>query len=148
MRTIATRALMILISAAALATTLGANLAQAEETYLLRPDYGRTPKLGIYTRFIPGRGMYVTGTAYGTEARRLGIEAGDTIVAIDGRRMNYAGAFRDAVRRAMQSGPVYYNGPSMRLQPTGPTNAWVTLTIRDWRTGRLATRTTNLGNWD
>ena len=58
----------------------------------------------------------------------MGLESGDVIVRLNGFPLTYHGSWNDALRQAMANG------------------GWVQLTVRDVRTGFLATRETYLGN--
>ncbi len=116
----------------ALATTflaIGSTQAQAQppqQRLLLPPGGGYpTPHLG-FDSYFAGNGEQVTDVHYGGPAHRIGLEPGDTIVAVNGVRLRYDGHWYQLVRRAAYQGHV-------------------TLAIRDWRSGQLAYRTIPLG---
>ena len=58
----------------------------------------RIPVLGIYGR-VTCQGMLVTDVARGSEACRIGLEQGDVIVAIDGRRIRCQRDYDIAMQR-------------------------------------------------
>jgi hypothetical protein len=86
------------------------------------------PEFGFASFNIRGVGERVTFVRWGGLASQLGLEPGDTILGMNGFRLNYHGAWHDALHYAMASG------------------GWVQLTIRDVRTGRLAYRQTVVGD--
>ncbi|MCA9268976.1 MAG: hypothetical protein KDA41_10925 [Planctomycetales bacterium] len=152
------------VTAVALAAALVAGVAftdsaNAAEHYLkLQPSQkleplNDIPRLGIYSQFIYGQGVRVTGVLYGSEAARLGIEERDTVVGIDGYLLDTPNAWHNilAYRLANSGGNtpmLNSNTVALRLQPeVCHHDVIVTLYIRDWRTGQIATRTTNLANW-
>src|SRR5215210_7048390 len=81
----------------------------------LRPAAPQAPQLGFYGHFEWGTGMIVDSVPWGTPARQMGLEAGDTIVAIDG----YWLQSQNDYYRALQ-----YSGGMIRV------------TVQDIRTGR------------
>jgi hypothetical protein len=56
----------------------------------------------------------------------MGLEVSDVVLSINGHSLHYHGAHIQAIQEAM------YNG------------GWVQLAIRDWRTGMVVYRSTNL----
>jgi len=80
------------------------------------------PKFGFVSHNT-GHGEHVTRVLYGSRAHRLGLETHDTIMAINGRPLNYVGSWYDVLREATYQGD------------------YMTLTIRDRRTGRIVYRT-------
>jgi len=93
---------------------------------LLRPDSGyAAPRLG-FDSYFDGYAEVVTNVRWGSPAARIGLEPGDRVLAINGRRLRHEGQWYDEIRRAVHEGHV-------------------TLAIRDWRTGRIAYRTHHLG---
>jgi predicted metalloprotease with PDZ domain len=84
------------------------------------------PQLGFYSHFN-GDGEFITGVIQGSPAQQVGLEYSDVIVAVNGYRLSYSGAWWDAMARAVAQGHV-------------------TLSIRDCRTGMIVYRHLNLGN--
>ncbi|QDV41163.1 PDZ domain (Also known as DHR or GLGF) [Stieleria neptunia] len=72
--------------------------------------------LGVYGNFTPG-GLYLTQVYPGTAAWNVGLEVGDRILAVNGRRIS-----------------MHYP-LNVALQSTH--SGWVQLWVRDWRTSRL-----------
>jgi len=98
------------------------------EALLLPPaDDFYLPKFGFASFNIRGVGERVTFVRWGGLASRLGLEPGDTILSMNGYRLNYHGAWDDALYRAMSNG------------------GFVRLRIRDVRTGFVAHRQIHLG---
>ena len=89
----------------------------------LRPIAPATPTLGFYGHFDWGVGMHVDSVPFGTPARRMGLERGDVIVAINGLWLR---SDRD-YHRAMAYSDHY-----------------VQVTVQDVRSGRLVTRVAHL----
>lgn len=87
------------------------------------------PKFGFSSFNINGFGERVTSVRWGGIAHQLGIESGDVILSLNGFSLSYPGSWNDALREAM-----YHGG-------------WVQLTIRDVRTGIIATRDTFVGGY-
>jgi len=84
------------------------------------------PRLGINYTVIPCHGYRVNYVVWGTPAARMGLEPGDVVLSINGTRLTYNGAHTYALSRAVHTG------------------GWVTLRIRDVRTGWVVTRSGNL----
>jgi hypothetical protein len=84
------------------------------------------PRLGINYTVIPGYGYRVNYVMWGTPASRIGLEPGDVVLSINRVRLTYNGAHSYALSRAVRTG------------------GWVTLRIRDVRTGWVVTRSANL----
>lgn len=65
------------------------------------PMPGGTPRLGFMGQMIHGYGMRVLGTNYGSPAQMAGLERGDIIFSINGRRIlsqyDYSSALQQAV---------------------------------------------------
>jgi S1-C subfamily serine protease len=72
--------------------------------------------LGVYGNYTSS-GLLLTQVYPGTSAARVGLEIGDRIVAVNGRRIS----MRYPLNVALQS----------------TANGWVTLSVQDWRTRRL-----------
>lgn len=117
------------------------------------------PRLGFYSQFVQGQGAHVTGVRHGSEAARLGLEAGDMIVGINGQKLmskhDWNTILADIVYNQPEDDVVLFgaqqNGPqALLLKPKlQPENSQIiTLHIRDWRTGMIALRKTNLQNWE
>ena len=85
------------------------------------------PEFGFASFNIYGVGERVTFVRWGGLASQLGLEPGDMILSMNGFRLNYHGAWNDALSYAVANG------------------GWVQLTIRDVRTGHLAYRETFVG---
>jgi len=90
------------------------------------PDY-HLPKFGFSSFNINGYGERVTHVRWGGLASQIGLEPGDTILSMNGYRLNYHGAWSDALYRAMSDGGL------------------VRLRIRDVRTGQVAFRQIYVG---
>lgn len=89
----------------------------------------RVPRFGFSSQFgwrYGALGEHVTRVNFGSPAQRLGIETGDAVVAVNGRQLRTANCWYNAIDRAAKH------------------DGWVTLKIRDGRTGGLAYRTANL----
>jgi membrane-associated protease RseP (regulator of RpoE activity) len=86
------------------------------------------PQFGFSSFNIGGVGERVTHVRWGGLAAQLGLEPGDTILSMNGFRLNYHGSWNDALHQAVARG------------------GWVQLTVRDVRTGRLARRQTFVGD--
>jgi len=83
------------------------------------------PKLG-FNSYFNGFGEKVTFVRWGSRAGQIGLEPGDTIVRVNGVRLNYHGAWHQAMQNAAAMGQVQ-------------------MLIRDWRTGAFVHRTVWLG---
>ena len=88
------------------------------------PLVPETPRLGFYGHFEWGYGMVVDSVPWGTPAKRMGLESGDVIRAINGQWLRSQADYY----RAMQ-----YSG------------GYVQVTVQDVRTGILATRVATIG---
>ncbi len=86
------------------------------------------PKFGFSSFTINGFGQRVTSVQWGGIARQMGLESGDVILSLNGYPLTYNGSWNDALREAMNNG------------------GWVQLTVRDVRTGFVATRETFVGD--
>jgi S1-C subfamily serine protease len=89
------------------------------------------PQLGFCSFVISGTGEYVLSVDRHTAAARIGLEAGDVILALNGQRLQTEGAWYQAMARAAAS------------------DGRVTLRIRNGRTGHIAQRTCRVfsGAW-
>ena len=87
------------------------------------------PKFGFDSQLIAGYGEQVTFVQRGSKAFRLGLEEQDVILALNGKRLTYRGAWHVALESAMNEGGA------------------VTLKVRDARTGAIAIRQSNLLNY-
>lgn len=85
----------------------------------VQPIAPQIPRLGFYGHFEWGHGMVVDSVPWGTPAKRIGLEIGDTIVAINGRWLR---SQNDYYRALQQSG------------------GYVQVTVQDVRSGRLINR--------
>jgi S1-C subfamily serine protease len=156
----------LLVAAAVLAMGPFARAEEAPRLMLLQPSddheliepEARLPKMGFYSVFVHGRGARVTGLAFDGEAERIGLEVGDVIVGVNGQRLqsphDWANIIHDIVHthddEVLLYGAQQSGGPQMRLKPTlKPLHEpIITLHIRDWRTGQIHLRKTNLRNWE
>ncbi len=111
--------------------SVSAALASPPKALLLNPNPGGgrydLPKFGFSSFSINGFGERITGVRWGGIAQRMGLESGDVILSLNGYPLTYQGSWTDALREAV------YNG------------GYVQLTIRDVRTGFIATRETYVG---
>jgi len=82
-----------------------------------------TPRLGFYGHFEWGYGMVVESVAWGTPAKRMGLEGGDVIVAVNGLWLRSQSDYDRALS---------YGGEHAQV------------TVRDVRSGGLITRTAHL----
>ncbi|MCA9269652.1 MAG: PDZ domain-containing protein [Planctomycetales bacterium] len=101
---------------------------QSEEPAQLT-GLSRVPKFGFVSNFGETDGVvgeHVMRVNFGSPAARLGLETGDAIVAVNGRRLTSPESWYQLIDRAMEH------------------DGWVTLKIRDARTGTMAYRTANL----
>jgi hypothetical protein len=90
------------------------------------PDFPM-PKFGFSSFNINGVGERVTHVKWNGRAAQLGLEPGDIILSMNGYPLSYPGSWRDALYEAVLNG------------------GWVRLTIRDVRTGFIASRQTFVG---
>ena len=102
---------------------------------MVAPPSVSTPRLGFMGQMIYGYGMRVLSTSYGTPAQMIGLERGDTIFWINGRRILCQFDYDTAMREAAM-----YRG------------GLVNLTVRNVRfdMGRSEAGSTNLkfkGKW-
>jgi len=93
---------------------------------LVDPYPPQQPRIGFHYRVIPGYGYEILSVSWGSPASRIGLEPGDVVRSINGYPMTYYGAHHQAVAQAM-----YYGG-------------WLSMRIRDVRTGWTVTRGTYL----
>lgn len=91
------------------------------------PNCFELPRFGFSSFSINGFGERVTGVQWGGIAQQMGLESGDIILGLNGFPLTYHGSWNDALREAMNNG------------------GWVQLTVRDVRTGFVATRETFVG---
>lgn len=116
----------------ALASTAVATAA-APKIVIIEPplNYGwKLPKFGFVAKTDVGVGLRVLQVHWNSRAYRMGLEEGDMILSLNGRWLDYPGAWDQALRRAM------YNG------------GWVELRVRDVRTGSIVYREAYLGPAD
>jgi hypothetical protein len=102
--------------------------ASKPQPLLVSPSPGYLPRFGFQSYNIYGVGERVTFVKWNSLAGRLGLERGDTILAVNNFALSYHGAWHDALREAMFLG------------------GYVELAIWDVRTGGIAYRTTFLGS--
>lgn len=84
------------------------------------------PELGFSSYVVSGTGEYVLAVRRGSTAARIGLEPGDVILALNGRRLTSEKAWHQAMGNAAAS------------------HGRVTLEIRDGRTGTVDYRTCHL----
>ena len=84
------------------------------------------PRLGFFGYLAVGQALQVAQVAPFSRAAAMGLEPGDLILQVNGVPMTYAGAYEQALGLATIN------------------DGWVTLQIRDWRTGMVVARTTKL----
>jgi len=84
------------------------------------------PELGFSSYVVCGTGEYVLAVRRGSTAARIGLEPGDVILALNGRRLASEGAWHQAMGHAAAS------------------HGRVTLEIRHGRTGTIDYRTCHL----
>ncbi|WP_425396506.1 hypothetical protein [Aeoliella sp.] len=104
---------------------VGGNVAPAIQPPITNPIY--LPKFGFQSYNLSGVGERVTFVNCHGIARNLGLEPGDTILAMNGMPLTYHGAWNQALTQA-----VYQGGH-------------VTLAIRDIRSGAVVYRSAFLG---
>jgi hypothetical protein len=95
----------------------------------LVPDQGcfELPRFGFSSFSINGFGERITSVRWGGLAQQMGLESGDIILRLNGFPLTYHGSWNDALREAVNQG------------------GFVQLTVRDVRTGFIATRETYVG---
>jgi hypothetical protein len=89
----------------------------------------RVPKFGFHSTFGFANGVlgeHITEVRLGSVADRMGLAAGDVIIAVNGQPLRTAESWYDAVQRASER------------------DGWVTLKIVERRSGSTAYRTANL----
>jgi hypothetical protein len=130
MNTLPRKTALITSSCFALIALVAASAEAAPPKALLFPPshYDYLPSFGFSSFNIQGIGERVTSVRRFGLASRLGLESGDTILRLNGHRLNYHGAWNDALHQAVDNG------------------GWVQLTIRDVRSGRIVNRQTFVGD--
>jgi len=127
-----TTARTILLAIVASATLILVPSAEASNPQALfvapEPQFDHLPKFGFSSYTMHGVGERVTFVKWHGLAARLGLERGDTILAMNNFPLTYHGAWHDALRAAVYDG------------------GWVQLAIWDVRTGGIAYRHTFLGS--
>jgi hypothetical protein len=110
--------------------TVSSAVASHPQALLVAPDpyCHDLPRFGFSSFNIYGVGERVTSVRWGGIAAQMGLESGDLILSMNGFPLSYHGSWNDALRNAMNNG------------------GWVQLTIRDVRTGFIATRETFVGS--
>ena len=131
MITVARTTILALVASASLFLAPSAE-ASKPKALLVAPEpiFHHLPRFGFSSFNIHGIGERVTFVEWHGLAARLGLERGDTILALNSFPLTYHGAWRDALREAVYEG------------------GWVQLAIWDVRTGRIAYRQTFLGSPD
>ena len=132
MTTITRKTVLALLASLTLVTISTASASQPQ-ALLLNPGLNPgpvchdLPRFGFSSFTINGFGERVTNVRWGSIAQQLGLECGDIILSLNGFPLSYHGSWNDALREAMLSG------------------GYVQLTVRDVRTGFIATRETFVG---
>lgn len=117
-----------MLSLAALAAVLMGSIQADAGEKLWPPAQGcvvPVPRLGFSSYYQNGS-EHVTAVRNRSLAWEIGLEPGDRVYAVNGRRLRYNGHWYSLMRRAAAEG-------------------YITLAIRDWRTGRTAYRNIDLG---
>ena len=129
MATMTRKTVLALLASLSLVTVSSA-VASHPQVLLVAPDpyCHDLPRFGFSSFSMNGFGERVTNVRWGGIAARMGIESGDVILSLNGFPLSYHGSWNDALRNAMNNG------------------GWVQLTIRDVRTGFIATRETFVGS--
>ena len=114
----------ILAGALLIVAGLVASTASAAEGFQIRlrpsyPSYPSQPRLGFEGHYDYGHGMHVDRVLWGSLASRIGLEADDVIIGIDGQRIRSLGHYYSLLRNS---------------------GGRATLYIEDHRTGRVVTR--------
>ena len=92
-------------------------------------SYGKVPQFGFHSQFGSFNGQggeYVTQVNYGSHADKLGLKQRDIILAVNGQSLRTSHCWDNHIRKATNH------------------DGWVTLKIRDSRTGSIAYQTANL----
>jgi hypothetical protein len=128
MNAVSRKTLVLVLSVAAMAVASTAMAQPPHARLLPNPQFCPPvqPRLGINYTVIPGYGYRVNCVMWGTPASRIGLEPGDVVLSINRVRLTYNGAHAYALSQAARTG------------------GWITLRIRDVRTGWVVTRSTNL----
>ena len=106
MSTFARKIVFALLPSLVIAAALSATSSASQPNALLvasQNDY-YLPKFGFSSFNINGYGERVTYVQWGGLAAQLGLEPGDTILSMNGFRLNYHGSWNDALYSAMSSG--------------------------------------------
>jgi hypothetical protein len=125
------RKIVLALLASLTLTSVSTASASQPQALLLNPGQGPgcfdLPRFGFSSFNISGFGERVTGVRWGGIASRMGLESGDIILSLNGFPLSYHGSWNDALREAVDNG------------------GFVQLTVRDVRTGMIATRETYVG---
>jgi hypothetical protein len=135
MNTITRKSALLVLASLSLVSLAALPAAAQNKLLLVAPDSDpgfvpdfELPKFGFSSFNIGGVGERVTYVRWGGLASQLGLEPGDTILRMNDVRLTYPGSWNDALRHAI-------------FEHDG----WVTLRIRDWRTGLIANRQVFVG---
>jgi S1-C subfamily serine protease len=127
----ATRRIALVVALLVVTAAASTALAEPRPAFFFDPDGGAgvsrsLPELGLTYRTIPGYGYRVQYTWYPSLAGRIGFEAGDVILSINGQRLSYTGAHQMPLAQAQWNG------------------GWFWFAVQDVRTGSVITRWANL----
>ena len=130
MNTLTHKSVFALIASLSLVTLAALPTSAANKLMLVSPGFDPDfapdyplPQFGFSSFNIGGVGERVTYVRWGGLASQFGLEPGDIILSVNDVRLTYHGSWNDALRHAI-------------LEHDG----WVTLRIRDVRTGLVARR--------
>lgn len=115
-----------ILSALLTLTVAAAASAAHPQGTLVHPGHGSLPRFGFDSYNVSGYGEMVTRVHFGSLASQLGLEQGDAILSLNGFRLTYHGAWRNALSQAVSNG------------------GFVRLAIRDVHTGQIVYRQTQL----
>jgi len=105
-----------LFGAITLLVLVAAKPAEAQYTHRAAPLVGpgataaTTPRLGFYGRVQPNWGLMITSVTPGSLAARAGLEPGDVIMTVGGRRVNCYHDYLSGLQTAVQ-----YQGGNVTL---------------------------------
>ena len=116
------RSALAIATLAMIGTFTTTETASAQTSVRVAPyvNPGATPRLGFTGRAIWNWGMHVDQVYYGSTAARQGLERGDVIMSINGRRINSMGDYFSALSAAnYQGGWISMVVDNVRARQTG-----------------------------